>query len=281
MCGINGLINVKNATIKSIKLSIGLENRGTLGAGVAFINPRKKNKLSIVKMPRSPRDLLNSYKHSLSNVTASTAIGHNRQPSHGDVSQKNTHPFYDCDKSFALVHNGVCNLESLRSYLRCIGHQIDGDTDSEVIAHCLEELLKTFSREIAFKKLIKILNHHGIYAILALFKDGEIYGLRHNEPIQIYKQNKEIYIASEIIALKEIGLIKDNDTIKVLEPKNDYVFFYKNGQLKGNFETRQINITPPSEPTRFMTVKAGKFEIEETSPLNYDMELQTKRWWQR
>src|SRR3989338_10547861 len=74
-----------------------------------------------------------------------TAMGHTRWATHGGVTMANAHPHFDCSGRFAVIHNGIIeNEKELRKLLTKKGHKFTSQTDTEIIAHLLEEEAKTY-----------------------------------------------------------------------------------------------------------------------------------------
>jgi glucosamine--fructose-6-phosphate aminotransferase (isomerizing) len=211
MCGIAGVYGY-NAIRLSLLITMGQLDRGTLGTGVAWMD---KNKVKILKEPIHPIKFVRKY-YDRFDPKVRVAISHNRQPSRGNVSYFNTHPFMDCNRQFALIHNGSCSLEhTIVKRLRNT-HRILGETDSELICHALEEFYNEYNDMIrAIEELFSI-GFQG--AILILRMDGKIYGARKGMyPLHYCITNKHILLASEPEAITNI--LDENTNIIPLKSK--------------------------------------------------------------
>ena len=145
----------------------------------------------------------------------SIAIGHTRWATHGGVTDANAHPHLDCTKHIAVIHNGIVeNYQELQSELRHKKHTFVSETDTEVIAHLIEEETKTHPLFIAtlaaFKKLI------GSNAIVVLDgQTGEVVVCRNGSPVVLGVAKETTYIASDATALLDktnmVHFMDDNE----------------------------------------------------------------------
>ncbi len=128
----------------------------------------------------------------------SIALGHTRWATHGGVTDANAHPHLDCTKKIAVTHNGIVeNHRELREFLKQKGHKFVSETDTEVIAHLIEEegknkpiIKAVFS---AFKKII------GSNAIAVLDSENDlIISCRNGSPLVVGVGNKEFFLASDV-----------------------------------------------------------------------------------
>ena len=103
-------------------------------------------------------------------------IGHTRWATHGKVTEKNAHPHTSCNGEIAVVHNGIIqNYSELKSGLLMKGHIFKSETDSEVIAHLLEEdYVHSGDLRVAMRNTSKKLA--GAFSFIAAFSDGTIAG---------------------------------------------------------------------------------------------------------
>jgi glucosamine--fructose-6-phosphate aminotransferase (isomerizing) len=198
MCGISGVYGYQ-ASFKATLISMGQLMRGEEGCGVAYVC---NGKLRALKEPTSP---IAFFSHNYSRLINGSmiAIGHNRMPSKGAVSYSNTHPFLSCHEEFALVHNGHSFNDGLAKVLKAEGHQIKGETDSEVLCHHLENLY------LEKGNMVDAIN--GLYdnkfsgAILVLMRDGSMYGVTSSfSPLHVAQCGREIYIASTEDAISSL-----------------------------------------------------------------------------
>jgi len=142
MCGIIGYIGSKTALPIILEGLKNLEYRGYDSAGVAIISDER---LHIKKVVGKVDQLL--VDSNFDKTKGTVGIGHTRWATHGKVCIENAHPHTDCTGEITIIHNGIIeNFRELKSELLKKGHTIRGDTDSELIAHLIEEYLKTKPR---------------------------------------------------------------------------------------------------------------------------------------
>ncbi|MFH1294518.1 MAG: glutamine--fructose-6-phosphate transaminase (isomerizing) [Candidatus Aenigmatarchaeota archaeon] len=207
MCGIIGYLgNGNGATIVMEGLK-NLEYRGYDSFGFAL---RTNKGIEIVKKVGKIGD-----SQGLFLKETDMAMGHTRWATHGAVTQPNAHPHTDCSGSVVIVHNGVIeNYQELRKELKEGGHKLNSETDTEVIAHMIEEYCKKMSFVDATKKAIKRLE--GSYAILAM-KDTEsvMIAARKGSPMVLGVGKGEYFVASDIPAFlkhtKKVVYMYDED----------------------------------------------------------------------
>ena len=175
MCGIFGYTgNKKNAANIILKGLKGLEYRGYDSWGIAVkVNDNIRSEKHVGKIGSAKTVL----------PGATVGIGHTRWATHGGVTVENAHPHTDCKQEVAVLHNGIVeNFQELKEELQEKGHKFTSETDTEVIAHLIEEYLKkkdfvTSVRE-AFNKL------KGLNAIVALYtKSSQIVAAKNGSPL--------------------------------------------------------------------------------------------------
>ncbi|MEM4717994.1 MAG: glutamine--fructose-6-phosphate transaminase (isomerizing) [Desulfurococcaceae archaeon] len=205
MCGIIGICQASERVLKLgdalIKGLLRLEYRGYDSAGIGLIDER--NRIVIVKKKGRISELEKIY--SISDYDGVTGIAHTRWATHGPPSDINAHPHVDCDGLFIVVHNGIIeNYVELRNMLRKRGHVFKSDTDTEVVAHLVEEHYGSHGDlYLAFKKAIKELE--GTYAILLIspLTPERIYFAKKDSPLIIGLGESFNLLASDIPALLE------------------------------------------------------------------------------
>src|ERR1051326_8049816 len=137
MCGITGYIGERPAVETALNNLKRLEYRGYDSAGVAFPN------CSQVQVVRATGKIVNLERALNGNHdVARVAIAHTRWATHGRPSEANAHPHTDCSGRLAVVHNGIIeNYAELRRELIAQGHEFTSETDTETLAHLIEEQL--------------------------------------------------------------------------------------------------------------------------------------------
>ena len=214
MCGIFGVINDKSNQASQTVLNglKKLEYRGYDSWGIAL------------KTEGSDEILIDKHIGKIGNAETALpsgviAIGHTRWATHGGVTNANAHPHLDCSKRIAVIHNGIVeNYQELESELRQKKHIFVSETDTEIIAHLIEEETKTqslFQATLnAFKKLV------GSNAIVVLDgKTGEVVVCRNGSPLVLGVTNDSTYIASDATALLDktnrVYFMDDNEAVYI------------------------------------------------------------------
>jgi len=178
-----------------------LEYRGYDSAGLVVSNGEEKFKL--MRSVGKVSNLTDKVKqHIPENTTFNMGIAHTRRATHGGITEMNTHPHYDTNQNFFLVHNGIIeNYYKLRNELADKGYTFYGQTDSEIIANLLEDNRNGNFLETVQKVLKKI---KWAYALLIVSKyaPGEIIGAKIWSPLTFaYNDKDECFFASDQQAL--------------------------------------------------------------------------------
>ena len=214
MCGIVGYIGFRNSSEIILSSLKKLEYRGYDSVGVAIMD----GEIKVAKR----KGFVESLKIDFSGTLG---IGHTRWATHGRPSDENAHPFLDCKGDFAVVHNGIIeNYMELKEQLEK-NHTFSSETDSEVIAHLLEE---KYDGDFlaAFIEVVNMLR--GSYAIVAIHKgDRMVLGAKMESPLVIGVGDHENFVASDIPAFLEytnrVIQLKDGEICKITD---DYVELY-------------------------------------------------------
>jgi glucosamine--fructose-6-phosphate aminotransferase (isomerizing) len=206
MCGIVGIISKEEQDLipEAILALRDLEYRGYDSAGLGFIH---NNELKTYKCLGAPSEKLHAKdvytKTNTKSNSITTVIGHTRWATHGKPSVKNAHPHTDCENRIAVVHNGaILNYEALKRSLEHRGHVFTSDTDTEVIAHSIEEALKHEKKfEDAFLHVIKMLE--GSFGIVAIDRKdpGKLYVAKNGSPLNIGMTDTMFIVASSVNVL--------------------------------------------------------------------------------
>jgi glucosamine--fructose-6-phosphate aminotransferase (isomerizing) len=204
MCGIVGYIGKRNVISILVDGLKRLEYRGYDSAGVAFWDKEGIRVFKIAgKVAELERMLLGL--GSNSNI----GIAHTRWATHGIPNEVNAHPHVDCTGNIAVVHNGIVeNYQSLKKKLEKEGHIFKSQTDTEVIAHLIEEFYKIYGDiEIAVRNLFfEVKGTFGL-AIMTSYDPDKIIVARRGSPIAIGVGNGENITASDPTAI--IGITRD------------------------------------------------------------------------
>lgn len=195
MCGIIGYIGQKKATPILMAGLTKLEYRGYDSAGICVL---ENQELKTIK--KSGRIVELAKDKNIDNLSAVLGIAHTRWATHGEPNEKNAHPHLDCHNQIAIVHNGIIeNYIALKQLLIKNGHQIKSDTDSEVIAHLIEEFYKGDLEEAVTQTLNLM---EGAYGLAILHKNEEkIVVARRGSPLVIGVGEGEMFVASDVSAI--------------------------------------------------------------------------------
>src|SRR3989344_4834625 len=194
MCGIIGYVGKKEALPIILDGLHRLEYRGYDSAGVAV-----QSSVGI-KTARAVGKVAALAERCEGKSLAGTAgIGHTRWATHGKPSEKNTHPHTDCTKSFFIAHNGIIeNFQELKEQLSKIGHTFKSETDSEVIAHLIEDAYKkTLNLEQAVQSALRKLRGTYGLAVISSLEPERIIAARMGSPIVIGFGEGENFVASD------------------------------------------------------------------------------------
>ena len=193
MCGIIGYNGFRDTSEVLVSCLKRLEYRGYDSAGVAFID-------KTLQVFKEVGEVKNLEKHN-SELKGTLGIGHTRWATHGAVTQFNAHPQVSPNKKIAVIHNGIIeNFKTLKEDLEKKGNKFVSRTDTEIIAHLIEENYKDNLEDAVFKTLKKI---QGSYAIVVICEDepDKMVGARRESPLVVGVGDNENFIASDIPAL--------------------------------------------------------------------------------
>ncbi|MCD6161867.1 MAG: glutamine--fructose-6-phosphate transaminase (isomerizing) [candidate division Zixibacteria bacterium] len=196
MCGIVGYIGDKNSVPILMDGLKRLEYRGYDSAGIACIDnsniilQKTAGKISVL------HDLIKA-----ESISSKVGIGHTRWATHGAPTDINAHPHLDCTGKIAVVHNGIIeNFSSLKTFLEKKGHKFITDTDTEVLAHLIEEHFEGNLLEAVRSALTQVEGTYGI-AVVSLDEPDRIVAARLGSPLVIGRGQGENFVASDVAAL--------------------------------------------------------------------------------
>jgi len=200
MCGIFGCILKEGNAAPIIHAALKrLEYRGYDSVGEATIH----NNMLYIKKDQGKIDEVHTL-HNLDDLPGNIGIGHTRWATHGAPLQVNAHPHVDCERQIAIVHNGIIeNFSELKLELENRGHIFKSRTDTEVIAHLIEDILKTNSSlsltDVVLETVKKLEGSYAI-AVISTKEPDKIICARNESPLVIGINEKAIYCASDIPA---------------------------------------------------------------------------------
>lgn len=226
MCGIVGYCGKKDASDILIKGLKRLEYRGYDSCGISLLSEdgkiyleRVKGRVDVLKDRVSKRQ----YKNVVS------GIAHTRWATHGVANEDNAHPHTDCSGEIVVVHNGIIeNYIELKESL--CQHNFKSDTDSEVIAHLIEENIKKIEKKemikaqiyhpIFFKAFLETVNIlKGSFAIAVIYGKlpGVIFGARRFSPLVVGRGQGENFLSSDVSGFleytREVYFMEDNEIV--------------------------------------------------------------------
>ena len=209
MCGIFGCIlrtgEAASAIHKGLKK---LEYRGYDSVGIATLQGSQL----FIKKDRGKIDNVHAI-HNLDALPGRLGIGHTRWATHGAPYKVNAHPHTDCNNQIAVVHNGIIeNFAELKTELEELGHTFRSKTDTEVIAHLIEEKLKEgLSLVDAVRETVKQLVGSYAIAVISVKEPDKIVCARKESPLVLGIAEDSLYVASDIPAF----LSKTNKSVIV------------------------------------------------------------------
>jgi len=239
MCG----IICYTGTSKAIPILIDglkrLEYRGYDSAGLAVI---ENGNTFLVKSKGKVSNLESKLVDSSSDATF--GIAHTRWATHGKPSEMNAHPQFSCDNKVSVVHNGIIeNYIDIKEELISKGHKFYSDTDTEVIAHLIEQ---NFSGDIESAVLKSIEKLDGTFGLAVIHSDidHKIVVVKRGSPIIIGIGDNEFFAASDSTALSPYTnkmIILSDDEMAVLNSDKYYIKNLSNEILKKKVELVDLN----------------------------------------
>ena len=195
MCGIVGYVGPDEALPIILEGLRRLEYRGYDSAGVALLD----GEVAVVKKAGKLAELEGELR-ARALPRGRVGMGHTRWATHGEPSDRNAHPHVDCHGRIAVIHNGIIeNFQELRAELEKRGHRLVSETDTEVVAHLVEE--QGGPLPDAVRSAVRRLS--GAYALVVLSRDDPevIVGVRVSSPLVVGVGDGEALLASDIPAV--------------------------------------------------------------------------------
>lgn len=249
MCGIMGYIGKRQAGTVLLNGLKRLEYRGYDSAGIAVLNGqglevrRRIGKLSALE------SLLKDQP-----AKGTLGLGHTRWATHGRPTEENAHPHACCQGTITVVHNGIIeNYAALKAALSQRGHLFKSQTDTEVIAHLIEEA----GDNDLFQAVRSALKHiRGSYAIgVVSSKERErVIAARKDSPLVIGVGDREMFLASDVPALlpytREVIFLKDGEIAQI---RRDAVYLF-------NEQGKEVSHTSQTVSWDAAMVERGNFK---------------------
>jgi glutamine---fructose-6-phosphate transaminase (isomerizing) len=211
MCGIVGYVGPKPVLPVLMDGLHRLEYRGYDSAGIALVRDgqlqirRSAGKLSNLEdvLSRDP-------------VQGDFGIGHTRWATHGRPTEENAHPHRDCKNRVVVVHNGIIeNYLELKRELKAAGHRFVTETDTEVVAHLVEQESRGDGLAAAVQRALARVR--GLFALVLISADdpGTIVAVRNGPPVVVGLGDGEFFVASDTPAIldhtREIVFLDDRE----------------------------------------------------------------------
>jgi glucosamine--fructose-6-phosphate aminotransferase (isomerizing) len=196
MCGIVGYVGNKQVVPVILDGLRKLEYRGYDSAGIAVVD--EGHHLDIRRAEGKLRNLEEAIR--LKPLDGTYGIGHTRWATHGRPTEENAHPHRDCTGHVVVVHNGIIeNYLQLKDRLRKSDHVFVTETDTEIVAHLVEEYLK---EEDSFEKAVgrAVRDLRGIFALSIISSDepDTIIAVRQGPPVVVGLGDGEFFVASDV-----------------------------------------------------------------------------------
>src|SRR5215470_14989607 len=219
MCGIVGYVGKKRVVPVIIDGLRKLEYRGYDSAGIAVAG-NGQGEMQVRRAEGKLRNLEEAIR--LKPLDGTYGIGHTRWATHGRPTEENAHPHRDCTGKIVVVHNGIVeNYLPLKKRLIEEGHKFTTETDTEVIAHLVEDYFlhkangRRPSLEEAVRRTVKDLN--GVFALGVISEEepNKIVAARNGPPAVIGLGNDEYFVASDVPAIlyhtRDLFFLHDGD----------------------------------------------------------------------
>ena len=244
MCGIVGYTGRDQAVGYLLEGLRTLEYRGYDSAGVEVLGA--DGALHGVKCAGRVATL--AERCETANLVGTTGIAHTRWATHGAPTDRNSHPHRDCTGRIAIVHNGIIeNFRELRGYLKRNGHELVSETDSEVIAHLIEDAWAGPSKGnlvAAVRNAVRRLEGSWALAVVCADAPGEIVCARNGSPLVVASTDGGAYAASDVTPLASVTshvTQLENGQIARLEATGRVTVFDADGQLVEHPTTLDID----------------------------------------
>ncbi len=196
MCGIVGYIGKRNVVPILIAGLKRLEYRGYDSAGVAVI---EDDQLQVIKEAGKISKLEETINQA--DYVSTIGIGHTRWATHGEPTRLNAHPHTDGPENIAIIHNGIIeNYSVLKSMLENKGHQFSSDTDTEIVAHLIDEFYQGDFEEAFRRALGELTGAYG-FAVISKYEPDKIYVARQGSPLVVGVGDGENFLASDVSAI--------------------------------------------------------------------------------
>jgi glucosamine--fructose-6-phosphate aminotransferase (isomerizing) len=229
MCGIVAYLGYREAYPILLKGLHRLEYRGYDSAGIAIL----KGQIKLYKNRGKVSELEDAVKDK--DVSGTTGIAHTRWATHGEPNDVNAHPFFSQSKKLAIIHNGIIeNYAILKKELISRGYVFTSNTDTEVLAHLIEDIQNHENVELEEAVRMALNEVIGAYAIVIISENNpdKLIAARKSSPLVIGIGKDEFFVASDATPLieytnnvvylndEEIATLNRNGDLKIKTIKN-------------------------------------------------------------
>lgn len=241
MCGIICYCGKKQAVPILINGLKRLEYRGYDSAGFSVITHNGKGNKNLTVKAKGRVSLLEEKQRDLE-IDATYGIAHTRWATHGKPSQVNAHPQTDCGNKISVVHNGIIeNYQDLKKVLLEKGHVFKSETDTEVIAHLIEDNFDESEKNLEAAVLAATDQLSGTFGIAVVHADvdHQVIIVKRGSPIIIGIGENEYFAASDSNALAPYTnkmIYLSDDEVAVLNSGDYHIKNLKNEDLDKKIE---------------------------------------------
>jgi len=214
MCGIIGIVGTRPVAERLMESLRRLEYRGYDSAGVATLDGGRLERRRAKGKIRALEERLAEQP-----IGGTVGVGHTRWATHGAPSEPNAHPHRA--GRVAVVHNGIIeNFAELKAELKAKGRVFESETDTEVIAHLIDEALQTGAAPLAALKAT-LDRLEGAYALAVLVEgeDALVMGARRGSPLVVGYGKGEMFIGSDALAVgpftQQVAYLEEGDYVAI------------------------------------------------------------------
>ena len=295
MCGIVGYTGPREAGPILIEGLKRLEYRGYDSAGIALVD--EDGDLFVEKKAGKLSNLTTA----IADRTPHAAIGlaHTRWATHGRPNDLNAHPHQDCTGDITVIHNGIIeNFRELRDGLVERGHTLTSETDTEAVAHLVEE---AYQGDLADAVRAALRQVEGAYALVVMHKAeiSRLVGARENVPLVVGLHGEESFIASDVAAIlahtnrviyleegdvadvRPTGVVVTDVDGNVREREETIVDWSPEAAEKGGYDhfmLKEIHEQPEAlrQSLAGRVTRDGRIQVEELEPLAEAIQAATR-----
>ncbi len=207
MCGIVGYVGDRQALDVVLEGLARLEYRGYDSAGIALVTGDPRATGLTTEKRAGKLAVLAGVLAEQAPPPSTTGIGHTRWATHGAPNDRNAHPHLDCTGRIAVIHNGIIeNFSGLRAELQERGHVLVSETDTEVVAHLLEEVLVADGTGTwvdlaeSVRRVARRLKGAFTLVVVDADQPDVVVGARRSSPLVVGRGDGENFLASDVTA---------------------------------------------------------------------------------